>query len=60
MMNMANQNACEELHASQVAEIFSDFLGVHNKQWMCGFMASHETPWIIMGIKNAFATLLNN
>lgn len=32
MMNMANQNACEELHASQVAEIFSDFLGVHNKQ----------------------------
>lgn len=39
MMNMANENAGEELHSSQVAEIYGDFLGVHNKQPKCGLMS---------------------
>lgn len=34
MMNMVNQNACEELYSLQVREIFSNFIGVHIKQYV--------------------------
>lgn len=40
MMNMVNQDAYEELYSLQVAEIFSNFIGVHNKQSTNGLMSN--------------------
>lgn len=44
---MVNQNACEELYSLQVAEIFSNFIGVHNKQSTCGLMSNIKPQDIV-------------
>lgn len=53
---MLNKTACEEPYSLQLAEIFHDFIGAHNKQSICGLMPKIKLQHIVNHYDNKRCT----